>query len=79
MEAFETTLTGSDGTIDGLVTEVNLNHNYPEAIQFISLDDSLHLVIAKNIHGGWMRVSGTEPYFAAWVDELAEKVAKNKN
>lgn len=69
MEAFETTLTGSDGDIAGFVTQLS-----KEAYQFTSFDDALHLTIAKDEHGKWTRLSGSEPYFSGWVDELIEKV-----
>jgi hypothetical protein len=72
MEPFETTLTGSDSTIDGIVSPVK-NSLYKEAYQFISLDDSLHLTIA-NDGDKWIRIAGTEPYFSGWVDELAEHI-----
>lgn len=73
MEAFETTLTGSDGTIAGIVMQLN-----KEAYQFTSLDDTLHLTIAKDEDGKWTRLSGSEPYFSGWVDELIEKVIMQK-
>lgn len=73
MEAFETTLTGSDGIIDGVVTPVQ-NSSFLETYEFISLDDSLHLTIALDDDNKWIRVAGTQPYFPAWVDELAEQV-----
>jgi len=70
MEAFETTLTGSDGRIDGIVTHIS-----KEAYHFASLDDALHLTIAKNTDGKWVRLSGSEPYFSGWLDELSESIA----
>jgi hypothetical protein len=73
MKTFETTLTGSDDLIDGIVTPIR-DSPYPETFQFDSLDDSLHLVIARGIDGNWIRVGGTEPYLLGWVDELAEKI-----
>ena len=76
MEALETTLTGSDGLVDGIVSPL-ANTPYTEAYQFISLDDTLHLTIAKDTHGKWIRVNGTEPYFSGWVDELADKIANS--
>jgi hypothetical protein len=69
MEAFETTLTGSDGNIAGIVTQLG-----KEAYQFTSVDDTLHLTIAKDEDGKWTRISGTEPYFSGWVDELTESI-----
>ncbi len=70
METFETTLTGSDGNIDGIVTHIS-----KEAYQFTSLDNSLQLTIAKAPKGKWIRLSGTEPYLSGWVDELCEAIA----
>jgi len=70
METFETTLTGSDGNITGLVTQLS-----KEAYQFTSIDGALYLTIAKNEHGKWVRLSGSEPYFSGWVDELTEKIS----
>ena len=70
MEAFETTLTGSDGNIDGIVTQLS-----NQAYQFTSLDDALHLTIVKNEHSKWVRLSGSEPYLSGWVDELSENIA----
>ncbi|HEK20636.1 MULTISPECIES: hypothetical protein [unclassified Mucilaginibacter] len=72
-QQFEATLTGSDSTVDGWVTE-NGNGVYT----FKSVDDSLELTIAKNEHGHWERVGGSEPYFSAWVEELAEQISINK-
>lgn len=74
METFETTLTGSEGVVDGIVTQVN-HPSFNEAYQFTSLDDSLHLTIAKDDTGKWIRIAGSEPYFSGWVDELAEHIA----
>lgn len=76
-EQFETTLTGTDGPVDGIVNPINLN-NYARAYEFKSLDDTLHLVIAINNKGKWQRIDGTEPYLSGWVDELAEQVAVTK-
>lgn len=70
MEAFETTLTGSDGDIAGIVTQLGKG-----AYRFTSVDDALHLTIAKNQDGKWTRLAGSEPYFTGWVDELTEKIA----
>jgi hypothetical protein len=74
METFETTLTGSDGLVDGIVSPVS-HASFKEAYQFISLDDSLHLTIAKDYTGKWIRIAGSEPYFSGWVDELADRIA----
>lgn len=73
MESFETTLTGSDGSIDGMVDQI-VDPSFKETYQFTSLDDSLHLIIGKDFTGKWSRIAGTEPYFSGWVDELAEKI-----
>ncbi|OCX53433.1 hypothetical protein BEL04_03795 [Mucilaginibacter sp. PPCGB 2223] len=70
MEPFETTLTGSDGEIAGTVKQLS-----KEAYQFTSVDGALYLTITKNEDGRWIRLSGSEPYFSGWVDELTEKIA----
>jgi hypothetical protein len=72
-EQFEAILTGSDNPVDGIVTTINYA-GYGTAYEFKSIDGTLHLVIAKNEHGHWERVDGTEPYFSGWVDELLEQV-----
>lgn len=74
MEAFETTLTGSDGLIDGIVKPIS-HSSFDEVYQFISLDETLYLTIAKDYTGKWIRITGSEPYFSGWVDELAEHIA----
>ncbi len=73
MRTFETTLTGSDTTIDGVVTRLP-DSPYPETYRFDSVDDTLHLIIAKAIDGSWIRLEGTEPHMFGWVDELADKI-----
>ncbi|RKR83934.1 hypothetical protein BDD43_4149 [Mucilaginibacter gracilis] len=77
METFETTLTGSDGLVDGIVTPVS-HASFNEIYKFTSLDDSLHLTIARDYTGKWIRVAGSEPYFSGWVAELAEHIAELK-
>lgn len=69
---FKATLTGSDGQVDGTVQRIG-NAGDP-AYRFTSIDDTLHLIIARDEHGRWTRIEGTEPYFSGWVDELAEQV-----
>jgi len=75
-EQFEATLTGTDGAVDGIVNPLSLK-NYPQAYEFKSLDDTLHIVIAMD-KGRWQRIDGTEPYLSGWVDELAEQVTVTK-
>jgi hypothetical protein len=77
MESFETTLTGSDGLVDGIVIPVS-HASFNEIYQFTSLDDSLHLTIARDYTGKWIRVAGSEPYFSGWVDELAGQITSLK-
>ncbi|RVU00605.1 hypothetical protein EOD41_11425 [Mucilaginibacter limnophilus] len=72
-ELFDATLTGSDSTIDGTV-QLNNVDGFGPAYEFTSIDNTLHLIIAKDAEGNWMRVAGTEPYFTGWVDELAEQI-----
>ena len=72
-QQFNATLTGSDSTVDGLVDQTSIS-GYLVAYQFISLDDTLHLTIARDEHGHWHRIAGTEPYLSGWTEELAEQV-----
>ena len=69
-QQFEATLTGTDSLIDGVAQQVN-RAGYNEAYEFKSLDETLHLVIAKDTDGEWIRIEGTEPYLSSWIDELA--------
>jgi hypothetical protein len=68
-QQFEAVLTGSDTPVNGIVTQKN-NGIY----EFSALDESLQLTIARNEHGHWERIAGSEPYFSGWVDELAEQI-----
>lgn len=72
-QQFEAILTGSDSQIEGVVNPI-IHDGGTEAYEFKSLDDSLHLIIAKDADGQWERVGGSEPYFSGWVDELAEQI-----
>lgn len=72
-QQFEAILTGSDSQIEGVVNSV-IHDGGTEAYEFRSLDDSLHLIIAKDAEGNWERIGGSEPYFSGWVDELAEQI-----
>ncbi|HVV55745.1 MAG TPA: hypothetical protein VHC47_10490 [Mucilaginibacter sp.] len=72
-EQFEAILTGSDNLIDGIVTPIHYAQ-HGIAYEFKSLDGTLHLVIARDKKGDWIRVDGTEPYLSSWIDELAEQV-----
>jgi hypothetical protein len=76
-EQFEATLTGTDGSVDGIVNPLSLK-NYSQAYEFKSFDDTLHLVIGTDNKGRWQRIDGTEPYLSGWVDELAEQVTVAK-
>ncbi|PWK79119.1 hypothetical protein LX99_01575 [Mucilaginibacter oryzae] len=69
-QQFEATLTGTDGIIDGFAQAVSTDA-YPEAYEFKSIDETLHLVIARESDGAWIRIAGTEPYLSSWIDELA--------
>ncbi|AYL95453.1 hypothetical protein [Mucilaginibacter celer] len=71
-QQFEAALTGTDSTIDGIVKPVSTT-DYKEAYEFKSIDETLHLVIAKDSDGEWIRIDGTEPYLSSWIDELAEQ------
>ncbi|RYZ97406.1 MAG: hypothetical protein EOP47_21720 [Sphingobacteriaceae bacterium] len=73
-ELFEATLTGSDDTIEGVVKQTEYG-DLGRAYEFTSIDNTLHLIIAKDDDGKWIRVAGTEPYFSGWVDQLIEQVS----
>jgi len=72
-QQFAAILTGSDASVDGIVNRIDFE-GYP-AYEFESIDNSLHLIIAKDDKGKWIRLAGTEPYLSAWVDELAGQIA----
>ena len=72
-QQFDAILTGSDSQIEGVVNVINYS-GYAEAYEFNSLDETLNLVIAKDVDGRWIRLAGSEPYFAGWVDELVEQI-----
>jgi hypothetical protein len=76
-DQFEAFLTGSDNPVEGIVTPI-VCAGYGTAYEFKSIDQTLHLVIAKDKDGHWIRIDGTEPYFSGWVDELLEQVKKSK-
>lgn len=72
-EQFAATLTGSDYPVDGTVNRINFE-GYQNAYEFESIDNSLHLIIAKDDSGHWVRLAGTEPYLGSWVGELAAQI-----
>jgi hypothetical protein len=72
-QPFEAFLTGSDSPIDGIVNKIPAE-GFSEAYDFKSIDGNLHLVIAKDENGDWLRIAGTEPYLSGWIDELAEQI-----
>lgn len=72
-QQFEAILTGTDTSIEGTVTQLN-HDEFGEVYQFISDDDTLHLIVTRDEHGHWIRVAGTDPYLSGWVDELAEQI-----
>ncbi len=74
--SFNATLTGSDSAITGIAKPTNA-FGSKDTWQFNSIDDSLHLVIAKDEDGNWQRITGTEPYLSGWTDELAEQIKKH--
>lgn len=73
-EQIDVTLTGTDSTIDGIASPIAYGDK-ANAYEFKSIDGTLHLVIAKDAHGEWERLAGTEPYLSSWIDELAEQIA----
>jgi hypothetical protein len=76
-QPFEAILTGSDSQIEGEVRAIT--HEENPAYEFVSYDDSLHLIIAQDTDGHWVRIAGTDPYFTGWVDELVEQINFSKN
>ncbi len=74
--SFNATLTGSDSAITGIAKQTS-SFGSNDTWQFNSIDDSLHLVIAKDEDGNWQRITGTEPYLSGWTDELAEQITKH--
>ena len=73
-QQFDAILSGSDSPIEGLVSQTTFDGS--QAWDFKSIDETLHLVIAKDKKGNWIRVDGTEPYLSGWVGELAEQITK---
>ncbi|MDO3644098.1 MAG: hypothetical protein ACTHMI_22660 [Mucilaginibacter sp.] len=71
---FEATLTGSEYPVKGTVSKINFR-GYGNAYEFKSIDNDLHLIIAKDEDGNWVRLAGTEPFLSSWIDELAEQIA----
>jgi hypothetical protein len=72
-QQFEAALTGLYIKIDGNVKKVNFS-GFDVAYEFASIDNTIHLTIAKNDGGNWQRVGGTEPYLSSWIDELAKQI-----
>lgn len=72
-EAFETTLSGTDGDIDGIVSHL-IHPASGNGYEFNSLDGTLQIQIVKDEHGKWFRIGGTEPFLSGWVDELSDKI-----
>lgn len=68
---FETSVTGPDGPVYGIVSCVNADEYVYE---FKSIDGSLDLVIQKDEDGTWWRIDGNEPYLSSWIDELGEQI-----
>ncbi|MET3499522.1 hypothetical protein ABIC45_001113 [Mucilaginibacter rubeus] len=75
-QQFDATLTGTDSIIEGTAQQV-INRGYANAYEFKSIDETLHLVIAKDEDGEWIRIDGTEPYLSSWIDELAEQAVSH--
>ncbi|QEC80285.1 hypothetical protein [Mucilaginibacter ginsenosidivorax] len=72
-QQIEAKLTGTDSTIDGTLEPIAYG-NFTKAYEFKSVDGTLHLIIAQEADGGWIRLTGTEPYLSSWIDELAAQV-----
>jgi len=72
-QQFEATLAGSDTPVNGIVSKINFD-GFEDAYEFESIDNSLHLIIAKDDDGKWLRLAGTEPYLSEWVTELVDQI-----
>lgn len=72
-ENIQATLTGSDGPVSGTAKSINYS-GFSKAYEFLSTDETLHLIIALNDSGKWVRVAGTDPYLSGWIGELAEQI-----
>ncbi|HEY4326762.1 MAG TPA: hypothetical protein VGN20_22440 [Mucilaginibacter sp.] len=72
-QQFEATLSGTDTPVDGIVNRISFD-GFDDAYEFESIDNNLHLIIAKDDDGKWQRIAGTEPYLLGWVDELAQQI-----
>lgn len=70
----DVTLTGSDGPVEGIAKVIG-HDGYKNAYEFLSTDETLHLIIAQDANGQWHRMGGSDPYFSGWIDELAEQVS----
>ncbi|HZY37511.1 MAG TPA: hypothetical protein VFE53_12725 [Mucilaginibacter sp.] len=68
---FETKLSSPEGSIDGMANQLN---DQGSAWGFKSIDGTIHLVIARDSDGNWMRADGTEPFLSSWTEELVKKV-----
>ncbi len=69
----EAIFTGSDSPVDGTVKQITFD-GYAGAYEFESIDNTLHLIIAKDDDGKWVRLGGTEPYLSSWLDELVKQI-----
>ena len=72
-QQFEAILTGSDSPVEGIVNQVDFD-GFLNAYEFRSIDNSLHLIIAKDDDGKWVRLAGTEPYLSSWTEELSGQI-----
>ncbi len=75
-QQFDATLTGTDSIIEGTTQQVT-HAGHINAYEFTSIDGTLHLVIAKDEDGEWIRIDGTEPYLSSWIDELADQAVSH--
>ncbi|WP_184550294.1 hypothetical protein [Mucilaginibacter sp. FT3.2] len=73
-QQIDVTLTGTDSTIEGAAYPIAYGDK-ANAYEFKSIDGTLHLIIARDADGEWVRLAGTEPYLSSWIDELAEQIA----
>ncbi len=72
-QQFEAILTGTDSPVIGTASKINFD-GFENAYEFESIDNNLHLIIAKDDEGNWQRIAGTDPYLSSWIDELAQQI-----
>ncbi|RYE31003.1 MAG: hypothetical protein EOP42_11280 [Sphingobacteriaceae bacterium] len=78
METFETNLAGTDGLINGLVSNIT-HQDLGRLFTFSSIDGSMVMEIYKDETGHWKRAGGTDPYLSGWIDELGDQIDQHNS